>query len=115
PYSLHYTLYSSHPNATPEIYSLSLTTLFRSLDEAAEVLVDVHTARVVIIDELFDPLHKFVSGRVPRRRCDGLLAQQLRQSVGLGSFPSGELRRQTFVVDLLTVNERIWYDHLCRG
>ena len=43
------------------------------LDEAAEVLVDVDAAGVVVGDQLLDPLDQVVAGRVARGGADGPL------------------------------------------
>jgi hypothetical protein len=48
----------------------------RELDEAAEVLVDVEAAGVVLGDELLDPLDQVVAGRVASRSPNRPLAEQ---------------------------------------
>ena len=79
---------------------LLLREVLRERDQPAQVLVDVEAARVVLGDQLLDPLDELVPGRVPARRADRPLAQQRGEPLGLGALAAGEPRRERVEVDL---------------
>ena len=77
------------------------------LDEAAQVLVDVDAARVVLGDQLLDPFDELIPGRVAGGGAPCPLAQEGREAVGLGPLAAGERCREGLEVDLGEVDERV--------
>ena len=77
------------------------------LDEAAEVLVDVEAAGVVVGDQCLDAFDEVDSGRVDR--CGGLgpHLQERGEAFGLGSLLVAELLGERVEVDLRQVDVRV--------
>ena len=104
---------SVSPSATARCSSS--VSVLRQLDEAAQVLVDVEAAGVVLGDQLLDPLDQVVARRVAGCRRDGALLQQRRETVGLGALAAGELGGERVEVDLGQVDERVRLAAFGRG